>query len=85
MLFHEDVVPNILWSGEAYFKIDGEVNTNNRRIWAKERQRKIMPMNWNNRKISSTTVFFQAQFDESYSSQSHSDAQIVIRTKVKES
>jgi len=48
LLSHEDVLPNILWSDEAYFKMDGEVNTHNCRIWAQERPRiiattKMMP------------------------------------------
>ena len=35
LLEHPEIIPNILWSDEAIFSLDGTVNTHNCRIWGK--------------------------------------------------
>lgn len=37
LLAHEDIIDTILWTDEAYFSLDGRVNTHNCVIWAFEK------------------------------------------------
>lgn len=51
ILENEEILPNILWSDEAYFSLDGLVNRHNCVIWAYENPRCNLPKNLHSPKL----------------------------------
>ena len=51
LLAHEEIIENILWSDEAYFSLDGTVNTHNCVIWAFEKPTQTLQRHLHSPKI----------------------------------
>ena len=51
LLEHPEIIPNILWSDEAIFSLDGTVNTHNCRIWGKSKPKHFITKSLNSPKL----------------------------------
>lgn len=51
LLNNSSLIPNILWSDEAYFHLNGDINRHNCRIWSVAKPEEVLPISLHPQKV----------------------------------